>query len=295
MSHQYTRNGERGIALFAVILAILALSIIAGALLNFSVSSAYRQRAEENATRAQYLALSGIELAAYDVLSGTQIQISQLVKNYTIGGANVVVAISDEAGRIDINLAPPEIMSAAFASTGVPTGDAISLAAAIQDWRDADDTPVPSGAESADYAALGLSYRPRNAPLETIGEIMQVRGMTDAIFACTFRLLTAYAGSADVNLATAQDDVRAVFDWGSTNAWQGYSWPTLPTPDPTAAIQITRSDNSGAVLRFEIEITGLATNEFKFYGIVRLSRHGNAPFELLDFGQALTTPPTCGS
>lgn len=88
-------------------------------------------------------------------------------------------ALEPLAGRIDANHAPAEALAA------LPGCDA-GIAAAIVDWRDADDTPDPGGgAERSDgaYAGAAVPYAPRNAPIETLDELALVRGMTAALWA----------------------------------------------------------------------------------------------------------------
>jgi DNA uptake protein ComE-like DNA-binding protein len=55
------------------------------------------------------------------------------------------------------------------------------LAAAIVDFRDPDDNPLPYGAESSYYLGLPHPYRAKNAPYESLMELLLVRGVTPAI------------------------------------------------------------------------------------------------------------------
>jgi len=80
----------------------------------------------------------------------------------------------DENGRVNLNTAAPEVLVA------LPGMDE-ALAAAIVDWRDADEDVTPQGAETTDYLGLGTPYRPRNAPFETVEELLLVRGVTPAL------------------------------------------------------------------------------------------------------------------
>ncbi len=52
------------------------------------------------------------------------------------------------------------------------------VAAAILDWIDEDDQPRESGAEIDYYSSLPIPYAPRNGPLESIDELLLVRGVT---------------------------------------------------------------------------------------------------------------------
>ncbi len=91
--------------------------------------------------------------------------------------ATSVFALTAEAGRLDVNHAPAEILAA------LPGLDA-GIAAAIVDWRDADDTVGEGGAERGDgaYAGAKIPYAPRNAPFEALEELRLVRGVTDAMW-----------------------------------------------------------------------------------------------------------------
>jgi DNA uptake protein ComE-like DNA-binding protein len=52
------------------------------------------------------------------------------------------------------------------------------IADAILDWMDPDDTPRQYGAERDYYSSLTPSYAPKNGPLESVEELLLVRGVT---------------------------------------------------------------------------------------------------------------------
>lgn len=53
---------------------------------------------------------------------------------------------------------------------------------AILDWIDSDEERRIGGAESADYEGLAVPYSARNAPLESVDELLQIQGITPALF-----------------------------------------------------------------------------------------------------------------
>lgn len=53
-----------------------------------------------------------------------------------------------------------------------------NLAAAITDWQDRNENITPGGAESAYYLSRDTPYQIKNRDLETVGELMYVRGIT---------------------------------------------------------------------------------------------------------------------
>jgi DNA uptake protein ComE-like DNA-binding protein len=48
---------------------------------------------------------------------------------------------------------------------------------AILDWRDPDDQVTPNGAEIDAYASLPSPYKPRNAPFQTVAELLMVQNV----------------------------------------------------------------------------------------------------------------------
>lgn len=283
-THQtYRDRATKGYALIAVALAILGLSLIAGAILRYAVSNSFLAVSTQNRTQATYAALGAIDIFAFEAFANTAIDLSESIRVYDVNSATVVVDVSDEAGRIDLNQSAPEVLSAAAASLGQDSGAALELAAAIVDWRDTDDAITPGGAEASEYAAMSLNYSPRNGAMETTGEVLQVKGMTSALFSCLFEVVTVYADSSDVDFNVAPQAVRDVFEWGAVNSWQGYDWSIPPPPGPESSIQVIRSDQSGAELRLNITVQDIDSRDYQFTAIVRMSRSDLKPYELLAF------------
>lgn len=91
----------------------------------------------------------------------------------------LLIAVQDQAGLIDLNAAPRPLLEAAFSALGVGDADALTLAAEVVDYRDADDEPEPNGgAERSQYAARGLAHGPRNGPFASVDEIERLPSMT---------------------------------------------------------------------------------------------------------------------
>jgi type II secretory pathway component PulK len=84
-------------------------------------------------------------------------------------------ALVSEAGKIDLNTAPLSVLRRL---PEMPS----DVAAAIIDWRDADETVTEDGAESDFYLRKASPYNAKNAPLETTGELRLVAGVTDELF-----------------------------------------------------------------------------------------------------------------
>jgi type II secretory pathway component PulK len=79
--------------------------------------------------------------------------------------------LSDEAAKLNVNLATATNLMKLPRMTR-------SIAEAVLDYIDADDTPHPDGAEQEYYDALPNPFKIRNGPLMTLDELRLVRGVT---------------------------------------------------------------------------------------------------------------------
>lgn len=131
------------------------------------------------------------------------------------GDAKVVVRMVDEQGKVDLNMADAGLIAALLRELGSDGRQAMQLAGAILDWRDADGLTQPAGgAEAPAYAEAGRGYGPADAPLESVAEIEQVLGMTPALYARLAPLVTVYSGLARPDPAFAPAPVLAAMGGG---------------------------------------------------------------------------------
>ena len=82
--------------------------------------------------------------------------------------------LTDEAGKINLNSASEEMLLRLPDMT-------VELAASIIDWRDEDSEISPGGAEDEYYLLLSQPYNCKNSPLETIDEILLIKGASEEI------------------------------------------------------------------------------------------------------------------
>jgi DNA uptake protein ComE-like DNA-binding protein len=83
--------------------------------------------------------------------------------------------LRDESSKLNLNTATKEMLEK------LP-GMNSARASALIDWRDTDDKLTRGGAEEDYYGELTPPYAPRNAPLKTIEEILQIKGFTPRRF-----------------------------------------------------------------------------------------------------------------
>jgi type II secretory pathway component PulK len=104
-------------------------------------------------------------------------------KNVPLGEGEFEYEITDEQSRLNLNLSAPDRIDRLLLGAGIEKSDRDVIVASIQDWRDANDNYRANGAESDDYyLKQAVPYRARNANLDSVQELRQVRGVTDALF-----------------------------------------------------------------------------------------------------------------
>ncbi len=128
------------------------------------------------------------------------------------GGATLDIRVTDETGKIDINVADELTLGALFDSVGVEELRRDELVDAILDWRDPDDLVRLNGAEDDDYEAGDYPYGAKDAPFDTVDQIQQVMGMNYELFTRIEPSLTVYTGRARPDPAFAPREVLLTFE-----------------------------------------------------------------------------------
>jgi len=97
----------------------------------------------------------------------------------SLGG--VRYGLEDESTRLNLNtllMAEQQQEGSATQLLMSLPGMTEDIADAILDWLDTDDEPRPLGAEIDYYSGLSPAYACKNGPLETVEELLLVRGVT---------------------------------------------------------------------------------------------------------------------
>ena len=154
------------------------------------------------------LAASRARLAAE---AGTQLGVQRLLRRHGTAGAmfdgapeawaqgstRVTIAISDEAGKIDINLAPLELLTGLFTAAGAPKEAALLIACNILDRR-GDMNSICPQADSPPHAGQ------RFAATE---ELAQLPGIDDRIYDRVAADVTVATGASAIDPMTAPREV----------------------------------------------------------------------------------------
>lgn len=195
------RRDERGFALIAVLLVLGLLGIV-------GAEFAYSMRLEASALRAwrdnlaaAHLAEAGVEQAIREIAADSayvtladdglltfytrdRLALPRLARTRArLGAGEFSYRITDEEARINVNVAPPQRLDQLLRCLGVDKIARDGIADSILDWIDPNEEHRLNGAESDDYyLKLPTPYRARNAMLESVTELRQVKGVTEALF-----------------------------------------------------------------------------------------------------------------
>jgi general secretion pathway protein K len=219
------RKNENGVALILTLLvtAILVTLIVE---VNYSTQVDLRIAGNfRNDLQAYYLAKSGVNIAMsylkYDLENTDTDNLDEdWAKSYPpipVGAGFVKVVTEDENARINVNKVvtgdgklDPNILNAVsilFQRADVDEG----ILNAIIDWIDPDDDPLPGGGESSYYGSLDPPYECKNAPLDTISELLMIKGVTDEVYGKISKYLTIYS-NGKINVNTVDKEVLMCLD-----------------------------------------------------------------------------------
>jgi len=184
-------------------------------------------------------------------VDGTQRQVA-------VGNSRVVVRLDDEASWINPSTASPALLDALLRVAGSDPESARQLAAAISEWVGSADVPKPQQTLAAEYRAAGLDYGPPGGPIETLGELGRVLGMTPAILAAIRPHLTLF-GPPEPNPTTADRVVAAALALSSQTG-AAVSPANQPPPDvlTTRITALASGPSNARVIRTAVVRTGAA-------------------------------------
>lgn len=187
---------NRGAALLLVLWLVVLLTAVVG---SFALAARVEHLQGYSAARglvARNAARAGIEYALARVQSHDRdLQWLPDGRPYAwlYQGADVEIRITDVSGKVDLNTAPPSLLTGLLMALQVEQPQ--RLAGAIVDWRDGDVLAQPGGgAEDPDYAAAGRPHGAKDAPFEAVSELWQVLGIDAVAFAAIAPYVTVHSG-----------------------------------------------------------------------------------------------------
>lgn len=178
---QFVAPREEGYALVAAVASILFFATVALGVMSLTQRAIVTGSAEVDAARASAAADAGVAMAIRMLLTdgpAGAVLIDGSSQTMTFDGAALAITISDERGKVPLNLLDEEQLTLLLEYIGLD-GELLAIARdSFLDWIDDDDVVRPNGAEIDYYRERGL--RPRNGGFLTLGEIRRVRGFSAA-------------------------------------------------------------------------------------------------------------------
>ncbi|NQU41246.1 MAG: general secretion pathway protein GspK [Lentisphaerae bacterium] len=199
-------SARSGSALMLVLWSVALMAVLIGSFafdahIEGRITYYYRNR-----TKADYLARSGIEVARMLMIKQAEVEdageeaegddedrwldaakrlhqgqdIRGLIE--PLGEGDIILDIVPEPARRNVNLLKEEDWERILEVSNVPEPRWAELIESVQDWLDADDEARADGAETEDYySTLESPYTAKNGPLDTVGELLLVKGFSRAI------------------------------------------------------------------------------------------------------------------
>ena len=100
-----------------------------------------------------------------------------------VGDYKVAVRMTGESGKWNVNTANETLLETILIACGVEFGTATTAVTnSILDWIDDDDLRRLEGAETPYYMSLEHPYPAKNAPLQSIEELLLIRGIDADLF-----------------------------------------------------------------------------------------------------------------
>ena len=191
-------RSRHGSVLVAVLWCLVLLSLVVVGVLHTARMDLVLVKHYGDRIQARYLAVAGVEKAKALLFqdarqrsrngqnySGKLSDAPDQLRDVSLGrgrfsvmhrakpeqGGGVLFGVGDEEALLNLNYASSNELSQIEGVTP-------DVVASILDWRDPDNTVSPDGAESEYYMAFQPPYLPRNGPIQTIRELLMVRGIT---------------------------------------------------------------------------------------------------------------------
>lgn len=215
------RNNDTGIALILVLWVLVLLIALATEFALSMKTEVNTTRNFKEDIEVYYIAKAGINLAMAEILSDVQFHSWTEEKGYIFGPVVATgdqdeggqafqqasqeealevpeppqrvdlplekglihYSIRDENGKININTASRETLTKALEVNGLSLGlERDTIVDSILDWIDQDNLLHVNGAESDYYQGLSPAYYAKNGPLDSVEELLRIKGVTPELF-----------------------------------------------------------------------------------------------------------------
>lgn len=240
-------GNQRGLALLVVLWVLAVLTVIVA-------QYSYGVRNEINSTRnfrddtqAYYLARAGIYWGIQRLLQEKQSTEEKPLLRGTpfpaesFGTGAFTLFVADLSGRINLNLATPELLYLLSAGLDLDEKTRKALVDSIEDWRDEDSLHRLLGAEDDYYQALPEPYHCGDGPFLAREDLLLVKGVSKKLYQTMQQRITVLPIKTDSSPSSKK---RRRY---MTNQWQDSRQSVEKRMQPQSQININSAP--AAVLR----------------------------------------------
>ncbi|HEY1411994.1 MAG TPA: hypothetical protein VGF36_07625 [Rhodopila sp.] len=227
---------QQGFVIVAVLWILVALAALATIFSAYLSNSAQALAASDAGLKAEAVVSASLELNAYQLLlAGDSARPAQGTFHFRLDDADAAVSFVSEASRIDLNLAPKELLAGLFSGLGADQEQAKQYADRIVGWR---TRPKPDTAEDevSLYRAAGLAYSPRQAPFAHVNELALVVGLPPGLVERALPFVTVFSGLPKIDALVAPPEVIAALPGMTPSALKQFLGERPSLPRDMAAI-----------------------------------------------------------
>ena len=222
-----SRHAEGGAALVVALLVVALATLLAYGISERSSVDLRRNEALARAAEAQQLSLGledwALQQLRRDLIDGDPFDSrldpwAQPLPPLPVPGGVVIGQLEDLDGRFNLNsLIRPDGQRDGLALKRLQRLLAVlelspAIADAVADWIDVDSTVSGAGAEDLDYLRANPPYRAANRPMQHLGELRWVQGVSEEAYKILRPHVTVLPSGGAINLNTATIPVGRSLD-----------------------------------------------------------------------------------
>jgi general secretion pathway protein K len=289
------KKSSDGFIVVAVLWILGALATLATIYSVYVINTATALAINDDRLKGEALVSAGVELAVHQLTAAAEIPPSGTFR-FRLGQANVEVEFRSESARIDLNLAPKELLAGLLASLGVRRDAADEYADRIVAWRSA--PPEGQDSEASNYRTAGRKYAPRGASFPHVDELSLVLGMAPELVERVSPFLTVYSGQPSINIMAAPPQVVAALPGMTPDrlyailAQRQAARPDVPAI--TALLgpaQSYATSESTRTTRVNVRIRFDNGTQMSSEVVILLVEDGAEPYRTLSWRDVLDEPP----
>jgi general secretion pathway protein K len=166
-------------------------------------------------------------------------------QHWELSGIGVDIALTDEEGRIDLNSAAPDLISAFLQSQGISPDGAAAMLGDLANRIGSTREPRQIGAENQNNTASGSDRTEPNVSLRSVEDLREIPTWRAQDLDCWMDSFTVYTRLSLVSVGEASRQVIDALKWAEEHHLSDREWATTV---PTTAM-VGQTSVIGHVLR----------------------------------------------